>query len=325
VRPLDFIGAIELAYDPTGDDASWLDELTRVIAPSFSVGGPTTSFFYELIGDHPRIGTLASLGEKPYSREDYQRLQDAGIATETPPRVAYECEPFAVLSRVIGPAATTRLLRSGGMDGEDAIGLRGNMTPESGVVITTQVPRGFRLRDKSLWTRFAAHLGCALRLRQKHGPPAPSSAAAVLDTSGRLEHGTDETIAARARLAGSAKAMDRARGKLRRLDPDAASELWRTMVEGKWSLVDWVDHDGKRFILAQENQVPLTARKALSKREMQVLAFAAMGHSNKLIAYDLGLAAGTVAVLLSRAAQKLGVRGRVALIRAFREQEEAAQ
>lgn len=325
MRPLDLIGAIERAYDPTGDETSWLDELTRAIAPAFSVGAPTTSFFFQLVGDHARVGNLASVGERPHSREDYQRLQDEGRALDKPSRVGYECEVFTVLSRVLGSNETVRMLRAAGMDGEDAIGLRANMTPESGILVTTQVPRGFRLRDKGLWTRLAAHLGCALRLRKTHGPPAPGSAAAILDARGRLEHGTEETIAARAHLAGSVKAMDRARGKLRRLDPDAASEMWRTMVEGKWSLVDWVDHDGKRFILAQDNHVPLTVQKSLTKREEQAVAFAAMGHSNKLIAYDLGLSVGTVAVLLSRAAKKLGVRGRIALIRAFREQAETSR
>ena len=49
------------------------------------------------------------------------------------------------------------------------------------------------------------------------------------------------------------------------------------------------------------------------------IACAAMGHSNKLIAYDLGLSPGTVSVLLQRAARKLGVSSRTALIRAFRD------
>lgn len=38
------------------------------------------------------------------------------------------------------------------------------------------------------------------------------------------------------------------------------------------------------------------------------------GHSNKLIAYELGIAASTVGVLLGRAASRLGVRTRKALL-----------
>jgi DNA-binding CsgD family transcriptional regulator len=91
------------------------------------------------------------------------------------------------------------------------------------------------------------------------------------------------------------------------------------MVCGEWSLVDWYDHDGKRFLLAQENSIPSRTKHKLTAREEQVVACAAMGHTNKLIAYDLGISTGSVAVLLGRAARKLGVSGRVALVRAFKE------
>jgi DNA-binding CsgD family transcriptional regulator len=91
------------------------------------------------------------------------------------------------------------------------------------------------------------------------------------------------------------------------------------MVRGEWSLVDWYDHDGKRFLLAQENRIARPSKSALTPREEQVVACAAMGHSNKLIAYDLGLSVGSVAVLLGRAARKLGVSGRVRLVRVFKE------
>lgn len=325
MKALDFIGAIELAYDRTGDQTAWLEELTRRVAPAFSVASATTSFFFDLVDDEATLGSTASVGDRPHSREDYQRVHREGMTLQSSTRIAYECDMFTVLSRVIGVEAASQVIRSAGMDGDDALGLRANMTPDSGVLFTTHVPRGYRIRHRDLWTRVAAHVGCALRLRRTQPPPTPDSAAAVLDARGRLEHGTDATVAARDQLAASAKDMDRARGKMRRLDPEAACELWRAMVRGEWSLVDWVDHDGKRFILAQDNPVPLPARGALTERERQVVAFAAMGHSNKVIAYDLGLSTGTVSVILRRAARKLGVLGRAALIRAFRETNRGAR
>jgi DNA-binding CsgD family transcriptional regulator len=48
----------------------------------------------------------------------------------------------------------------------------------------------------------------------------------------------------------------------------------------------------------------------LSERERQVLAYAALGHPNKLIAYELGIANSTVSVLLARAQTKLGAASR---------------
>lgn len=318
---------IERAYDREGDDPTWLQGLTEVLAPAFSVGGPTTSFFFELEGERANVGSFTSVGGKPLERRDYERLHDEGAAMQMPPRSGYECEVFTVLSRVIGAETTERMMRGAGMDRPDAIGLRANMTPERGVLITTNVASGFRLRDKALWTRIAAHIGCALRLRRTHAEVGPESAAAVLDPRGRLQHGSEGAIAARKSLATSATHMDRARGKMRRLDPAAASELWRTMVDAEWSLVDWVDHDGKRFILAEENRVPASSqrrRRPLTEREEQVVACAAMGHTNKLIAYDLGISTGTVSVLLGRAAKKLGVTNRMALIRAVRSHTRSA-
>jgi DNA-binding CsgD family transcriptional regulator len=44
------------------------------------------------------------------------------------------------------------------------------------------------------------------------------------------------------------------------------------------------------------------------------VALALLGRSNKLIAYELGLAHATVRVLTARAASKLGVTSRAALL-----------
>ncbi|MDF2692839.1 MAG: hypothetical protein K0S65_1222 [Labilithrix sp.] len=318
MKPLDFIRAIELAYDRSKDDATWLEDITRFVAPAFGVGPTTSAFVFDVVGPEAQIRGFASVGDSPYSREQYQKHHELGSAVQ-PTRVAYECDMFTLLSRVVGPELSARTIRNAGMVGDDSLGLRANMTPDSGVLLTTFVPSGYRIRRRNLWTRFAAHVGTALRLRRMQEAPTPDSALAVLSPRGRLEHGTEATVAARAELASAAQDIDRARGKLRRLDPDAACALWRAMVGGEWSLVDWLDHDGKRFLLAQSNAIPLAGPKALTKREQQVVACAAMGHSNKLIAYDLGLSTGTVSVILGRAAKKLGVSGRVALIRAFRE------
>ena len=57
---------------------------------------------------------------------------------------------------------------------------------------------------------------------------------------------------------------------------------------------------------------------SLSPREHQVVALAARGYANKVIACELGLTVSTVSVYLVKAGRKLGVRGRVALIHAVR-------
>lgn len=313
MKAFDLIGAIELAYDRTHDEQAWLAEITRAVAPAFG-GLGATAFVFDLSDEHIRLGTTAGAG----GREDFERQHEVG-RTQGGVQRAYECDMYTLLSRAVGAAEAKASIVAAGMAGDDAVGLRANATPMSGIILTTQVKAGHRLRNRDLWTRFAAHLGAALRMRRLKDEPTAESAQAVLSPTGRLEHGNREAVAAQSSLSGAAKAIDRARGKLRRLDPDAASALWRTMVCGEWSLVDWYDHDGKRFLLAQENSLPRQVRPTLTAREEQVVACAAMGHSNKLIAYDLGISTGSVAVLLGRAARKLGVSGRVALVRAFKE------
>jgi DNA-binding CsgD family transcriptional regulator len=65
--------------------------------------------------------------------------------------------------------------------------------------------------------------------------------------------------------------------------------------------------------LAYRNDPDLQPTKALSKREQQVLAYAALGQSNKLIAYSLGLSLSSVSTLLARARRKLGPTDTLAL------------
>jgi len=170
-------------------------------------------------------------------------------------------------------------------------------------------PSSFRAR----WTRVAIHVAQAARLRRRL---AASPAEAILSPNGHLDHAETSTPAPRLRqyLAHAVRLRERARGPLRHREPDQALELWRGLVQGRWSLVDQVDSDGRRFILARRNEPEVPGlRKSLTQREQQVIARAALGESNKLIGYQLGLSASTVAFHLSSASRKLGVKTRDAL------------
>lgn len=321
MKPLDLITAIETAYDRSKDDRAWLEDIARIAAPGFSAGDATSCYFFDVVGEEGIVGETVSVGGEPYSRTHFVKQHEVGHQQQ-PSRVVYDCDMYTLLSRVVGKELAASSIRAAGMSGEDAVGLRANITSDSGIIITTQVGAGHRLRDRNLWMRFAAHVGAGGRLRRIHRRTGPDAAPAVLSPTGELEHGSADAIAAREDLGQAAKDMDRARGTMRRIDADAASALWRAMVRGQWTLVDWLDHDGKRFLLAQENHLPTSPRRDLTEREQQVVACAAMGHSNKLIAYDLGISTGTVSVLLARAARKLGVTSRIELIRVFRESKE---
>jgi DNA-binding NarL/FixJ family response regulator len=137
---------------------------------------------------------------------------------------------------------------------------------------------------------------------------------AVLLPSGKIEHATGEAKQATAAqaLRDAAIAIDRARN-LRQKDPVTATELWKGLADGTWSLVDRFDTDGKRYLIAMRNE-PAGARvAALSLREAQVVALVALGRSQKLIAYELGLSEATVSRDTASAMSKLGITSRAAL------------
>jgi DNA-binding CsgD family transcriptional regulator len=167
----------------------------------------------------------------------------------------------------------------------------------------------------ALLSRVAAHLSAARRLAQR--PAAEPEA--VLDGGGRLAHaaGPARDQAAREALTAAARAMDRARGRLRRLAPEESLRAWRAMVSGRWTLVDQFDADGRRFVVARVNSPAAPPVARLTERERQVAGWTALGHANKLIAYELGIAISTVTTHLESALRKLGLARPVELARFF--------
>ena len=89
---------------------------------------------------------------------------------------------------------------------------------------------------------------------------------------------------------------------------------WSAMARARWKLVDQFERDGKRYLLAVRSEAAIEGMELLSPRERQAVLCAARGHSNKVVACELGIATSTVGVLLSRATAKLGARSRKELL-----------
>ena len=148
-----------------------------------------------------------------------------------------------------------------------------------------------------------------------------------MTTNGRIEHASEGTTTEqlRAALHEAVLRMERARGQTPRSDSERAVGLWSPLVDAELTLLDSFEHGGKRYVVAVENPpTKVEGLSSLSPREQQVVAMAAAGRSNKIIAYELGLAYSTVRVLLARAARRLGVKSRrdiVALHRAHQRSE----
>jgi DNA-binding CsgD family transcriptional regulator len=164
-----------------------------------------------------------------------------------------------------------------------------------------------------LWSRLAAHVAAGFRIhrlrRQLVAAQGGETREAILRPDGHLEHAEGAARGERARLAlrRSALALERARGPLRRRNADEALALWEGLVAGRWSLVDHFDSDGRRYLMAHRNDPDAPDLRGLTLRERQVVGYAGAGHSNKIIAYELGLTLSTVAGHLARARAKLAL------------------
>jgi DNA-binding NarL/FixJ family response regulator len=95
--------------------------------------------------------------------------------------------------------------------------------------------------------------------------------------------------------------------------PEAAT-VWDELVTGHWSLVDRFDRDGSRHLLLRRNRPAERASVTLTVREASVIGYAVLGHSNKRMAYELGISQSAVSECLRRAFAKLGVGMRAGLM-----------
>ncbi len=327
----DLVGVIEAAYRLEGDDGTWLARIVdRAARAGLDQGLGTCGMFYELDGERVHVHSPVARDTPPGGIEALRALE-----VEAPSELVahFIKEATAAVSGRATCSTMSGRLRMGRRVQElevhqrflaplgivDFLSVAATDPNGRGCLVGAPLSRvsGVRRGEASAWSRVAAHMAAGMRLRRgKH--PTTEDADAVLSVTGKLEHAVDPPPAMIEALENAAKGMQRARGSARRTDPPAALEAWKALVSGQWSLLDHFDHDGKRYIVAVRNEPGLPEHASdLSPREAQVVAYAAQGHGNKLIAYELGIAPSTVAMHLSTAALKLGARSRVELIRAW--------
>ncbi len=168
-----------------------------------------------------------------------------------------------------------------------------------------------------VWAKVAAHVATGYRLhRKRRSANDLESAEAILDPEGRAVHASGRA-AQRWALDGIraiASSVDHARTRAVRRDGPSALEAWRALALGRWSILDCFDRDGRRYVIARPNEPRPKGSPTLTRRQAQIVEHVALGHSNKLIAYELGLSPSTVATHLALAAGRLGARSRLELI-----------
>jgi DNA-binding NarL/FixJ family response regulator len=81
----------------------------------------------------------------------------------------------------------------------------------------------------------------------------------------------------------------------------------------RWSVLERFEYEDRLYRVTVRPARPRST--GLTPRETQVLGFIRGGHTNKVIAFELGVAWSTVRVLVHRISRKMGVRTRAELVR----------
>ena len=324
----------EAAYDYGAGEDSWLRQVLEAGAPIFDDG----------LGLGAIAATKSRTPNPQGELDDIHQVQMLGGSTSFIARHCQACRHIdsAVQHRhtktglfhVYGhlaslPDQLAIWRREVGL--QDAIGIFALDTDGRGIQLLAPLHHIARPgpAERRRFEMIAAHLSAGLRLRsgltkEASNPSTsngfPLGAEAVIEPSKlAITDAVEEVRDSKSTgsLRDAAVRIDRARGALRKEDPDTALEAWRALVQGRWSMVDWFDSDGRRYVLALPNQPHVSDPRGLSERESQVVAYAALGESHKMIAYRLGVSRPRVTNALRAAMRKLGVKNQAQLVEKY--------
>lgn len=321
----DPVRVVEAAYRWVPDESSWLEQLLEAAAP-FAVGTGIAAYSVAL-GSEPAVGGFIGRDTpstfehdiRAFTRSLGHAAREMYAPTEFLGNAAYRLRRIAQ-ARGVTVDALTR-----GQGGVRAWALVGGDPRSRAVTLAFPATSSMTPEDAFPGARVlglvAAHISAALRLRVLAAPIADVDGVteSVLSPGGKVLHAVGEATSPRAKdsLVEAVVRRERARGTLRRVDSEEAAELWSVLVSGRWSIVDFVDRDGKRLLLARKNPLESPDVIALTRDESDVLWLATQGHSRKYIAYELGISVAQVGRRLLSAQRKLRVSSRRELLQRF--------
>jgi len=320
------LSVLRAAYDLTTDEGEWIRAVTLAIAPVLDRGLGVCGHYFDFSPEGSGIAVDAPVlvGCMPGLFETYVAAARASTPDELADYFAGPpCKSLSEAAKRFDFQASrgTQLVA-------EATGIRDQLLvlawdgPQCGCAFEAPVGRTLRFpaRAAATLSRVARHVAAGRRLRRTLRTTADGTALdaeAVVNDRGQLLHAEGEAREPKTSnlLACAAKRLFTDRARLEQSAPDEALRLWNALVDGRWSLVDTVDSDGKRLLLVRENRMQLPEPTALTPDERYVVALFARGHSLRLVCYELGLAPATVSERLQRALKKLGIKSRMELRR----------
>ncbi len=312
----------EAAYDVATSDVVWLTRVAEACRPALDAGFGVRACLVQVDFAQRKLdlaSPVVTVGNAPELGEMLAcRLRDLGPSFVRPEHLNADRTITSASESFIVPDGT-KFEEWGEYSASRRLGVMDYLNARSfdsdgrGVMIDAGLPSVTRTTPQQVdrWRSVSVHLSAGIRLRRLLGEEV-----ARVDGRGRVHAVSDavndddlQTVREAARAIGTA------RGALRNDDPERAMELWQGLVSGRWSMVDHFESDGRRYLVARRNEPMGLPLPGLSSRERQVLAYVAMGRSNKHVAYTLGLTPSTVSDHLTSAFAKLGIAGREDLLR----------
>lgn len=311
------------------DPEAWLREMLSVVTSCAGEGLGGIAHRYRLVGPpsawqisppvvHEAPPSLVNIVAESFGRASAQELA----------RWARAVGPTGTFSRLTGMSQEDLPSASGGRAARVGVGdqlyLNASDVDDNGLVFVINIGerRKLALAEARRLAMISAHLTAAMRLMSRLA--RLNDPAVIFEPDGRPAHVTRGHEPMLTPLRRRVVTIDRARGRGRRLDPDRALESWRALVDGRYTLIDRFESDGRRYVVAHRNAPEVSDPRGLTRTESVVAAWAARGHSDKLIAYELGMRPGTVSGLMARVFHKLGVRSRTAMAERLTEPPHAS-
>ena len=305
-RRADLTTVLDACYAPARDHDAWSRDLVGAVSESFPWLSNIGLIAIRHDADLGNLSPIAAVAPRGVNLSD--ALQVAISAGRDAVRRFFYPRGLIALHSELERGADAHVrgwMRSyrSSLETDELIGMVVHPGPGIALSVFGALERGrvVTRHDRLRLGQIALHLESGFRMRSTAG-----RVVAVLTATGEMLDG-DVSPARRGQLARSARGAELARSS-RDLDP------WTALVAGEVSVVPRL-RGARRVYEIVENAPAARPFRALSRREVDVLAIAARGVPAKLCAYALGLSPATISTVLASAAVKIGVTSRIELVR----------
>lgn len=199
---------------------------------------------------------------------------------------------------------------------QDAVYLKAHNPDDRGVLLAFNLegPRSLSANEHRRFSMIGMHIAASLRLaRSVRANRTPDLVFSDAGQVVHLEPGHEkeaETLRTRA--------LAVARSNRSNTTDSERLEVWTALVDGRYTLIDRFCESDRHYVVAYANEPGVRDPRGLGRTEEIVARYVVNGHTQKEIAYELGISVGSVGAILHRVYEKLGVAGRSQLLDVLR-------